>query len=329
MIILVEVILFTQTNMYERFIATLIQYMILIMISNNQSNDINNSNNDIDIDTEIVNCISIKGYISRRDMTKYLIESHKDENGKSERGYTKPSIDRKIAKLEKLEIILIIKPHEFKKFGIDESDNRVSYLVLKQSIERYEYFDSLLEHINSDDEIIQKMALKEIESYQQDQFLSGKQIDFLVNKLTIANDEIRDRLLKIIYFNIHEKGIKPLNEDSFLERLRLLLKDYPDIPKGYPTIRINIISLLGCYNDKTVVDQLIDDARNIEDLSNVKKDYLKKECSKIIEKCRKDLFNLEVELTKAGKVDSANIINVIRLNAMGYQNIYDKYRAER
>ena len=42
---------------------------------------------------------------------------------------------------------------------------------------------------------------------EQDQFLDGKQIDFLVNKLTIANEEFRDRLLKIIYFNIYEKKI--------------------------------------------------------------------------------------------------------------------------
>ncbi|NPE28821.1 hypothetical protein HNV12_12820 [Methanococcoides sp. SA1] len=275
------------------------------------SNNTNIIKNEVDFDTEVLNYLESIGHIRRRQLVRDLISAHQDE-----RGYSQKSIDRKLGNLVKIGQVLILKkPEELEVYGIVKEDGKASYLVSKRTSDIRKHLDNIFSLLESGNHTDQKLVLKELEGYQEMYILNRKQMDALVRSLINANDELRHHLLRIIYNHVTKKEIKPLDEETFLKNLRLLLNQYPDIPKKYPSIRTHLILLLGHYNDDTVVEQLIEDVRNIEDLNYVKNDYWFKENARVIENHREQLFELERELRKSGKDESANTIASIRYQA--------------
>ena len=79
-----------------------------------------------------------------------------------------------------------------------------------------------------------------------------------------------------------------------------------------------MIWLLGYYNDKAVIDRLIEDAKDIDVLSSVMDDYSYEFTVKLIGDYKTDLFNLCTKLIDEGKEHNAKLIDEIRLKASNH-----------
>lgn len=281
------------------------------MDANMSTNECYSTNNKYNFDTEVLTYLDSVGYIRRRQLVSELIKNHQNE-----RGYSQKSIDRKLSNLVKTGQMLVLKNEiELEEYGINREDGKAAYLISKRSSDIKKHLDSNFSLLESEDHDDQKLVLKELDSYQELYVLNRKQLDVLVRCLINANDELRAHLLRIIYSYVSKNKIEPWDEITFLQNLRLLLKQYPDIPKKHPAIRTHLILLLGYYNDNAIVDNLIEDARSIDDLNFVKNDYWFKETANVIENHREQLFELERELRKSGEIESANTIASIRYQA--------------
>lgn len=287
-------------------------YLTMNLTSKLDNNDNENQINDINIDNEIENYISKNGFVRRIQLVKDLMNNHHNE-----RGYSRRTIDRKIDKMIELEIILKIESdQELKKYGIQKKDGRAKYLTLKRSTEIKEHLDKVFELFISGDETDQKIALREIENYQENYVLDGLQLVSLVQKLNSENDELINRLLRILNDHITKKQIKPSDEDQFRTALKSLLKRCPKFDKSFPNLRYRIISLLGFYNDDTIVEQLIVDANgNEDDFNLVQNAYWDKFCANVIENHREELFELERKFEREGKEELSRLISPIRYQA--------------
>ena len=281
--------------------------MSMNLNTNSISNDTNNINNEVDFDIEVLNYLDAKGYIRRRQLVKDLMDLHPDE-----RGYSQKSIDRKLANMGKLGILVSLKYDELQKYGIKETDKRASYPIPKKTLKMKEDLDKTFSYLDSADPTIKKLILEEISRYEEKYVLDPYQLDILVDHMNAEYDELVNSLLVILFRYIDEKGIEPSNNDKFLEILRSILKHYRVSPNEYPSLRRYITWLLGYYRDSFVIDQLKMDAETLEDPSSVICDYCDRLIAPFIEEHSLELFNFQIELKLKGKEGASEFISQIK-----------------
>ncbi|NPE30687.1 hypothetical protein HNV12_22575 [Methanococcoides sp. SA1] len=241
-----------------------------------------------------------------------------------ELGYSKPTIKRHLKKMVELKLIVKLEGNDISKYGFPDVDGRAKYLVLPETLKYKLHFDEVLNFLESGDDEDVKIALKEMELYEQEYTFDSKQLDSLVRKLTSNDISLVNTLLRIIYGYITKKGIKPYDEDNFLNVLRSLLKAYPEKNRDYPNLRTRVIFLLGFYDDEVVIDQLKKDAEHLDDPDSVKEDYFSEYTSKVIESHRTDLFNFERKMRKKGNQAAAQLITEVRYQAMDNLGLIEK-----
>ncbi|UGV41608.1 hypothetical protein J7W08_04800 [Methanococcoides orientis] len=272
----------------------------------------------MNFEKEVTDYLSEKGYVRREKLIEDLIEKHSGD-----RGYSKPTIDRKLNKMIESKIILNPNYDELGKYNIEETDKRASYLIFTDTLKLKKHLDEILELLKSEDDIDKRLALKEIEYYKKKYVLDGSQLDSIIQNLDGEDQELIYELLLIIFDHIVNKKIKPLNEPDLLIKLRFLLKQKFKVPPTHGSPKKYIIRLLGYYDDELVIEQLIKDAKTVKDLSSDRSCYTVNETSNVIEKHRTELFNLQRELAKEGKDEAVLFVSDIRRQAMKNLGILD------
>lgn len=306
--------------------------------------------NGIDIVTQIINYIAVKGIVRTGQLVEYfarktlktdgnketiLKTNEKIDNVKSENLQEKPkdntskitdfemneeskkskrTIHRTLKKMKKEGLIVSLNPEQAKMYGKEDPDGRAKFLTLAKTIELVSYFDDMLEIFKKGDIVDKKMVLREIKRYEKKYVLYPNQLDILVLNLDIEDDELIDSLLELFYNYIINKEIKPKNETVFLEKLRNLLERCEEGHFIYSMLRRRVIRLLGTYDDDYVVEHLIKDAKSGK-LSKFKDNYGDKFTAKPIERRKKDLFLIENKMEKEGNTETAKLIREIRDNA--------------
>jgi hypothetical protein len=227
-------------------------------------------------------------------------------------GYSKKSIDRKLANMTKAGILTSLKYNELQKYGIKETDKRASYPIPKKTLKMKEDLDKTFSYLDSSDVTTKKLILKEISRYEIKYVLDPYQLDILAKHLDTESDELVDSLLEILFRYITKKDIEPSNTENFLEILKSILQHYKVSPDEYPMLRRHITWLLGYYKDSFVIDQLKMDAETLEDPSSVKCDYCDPLIAPFIEEHSHELFNFQMELRSKGKEKASEIISQIK-----------------
>jgi len=265
----------------------------------------------IDFDNEVVDYVSEKGFVRKGNLINYLHETHPSDSG-----YSIPNVEKKISKLIQRGILTTLKYKDLEAYGIEETDRRSSYIVPKDFSGIKNHIDSIFEGLEPNNIDMQKRVLDELNLYKRKYSLTPNQLDVLAQFLNSKDDELTLNILRIIYRHVINKNIKPRNEKEFLEKLRTLLKEYPHpVEEGSP-LRSYIIWLLGFYNDKSVIDRLIEDAKDLDLFISVFDDYSYEFTARIIEEHRAELFELKSKLIDEGKITNAEHIDEIRLKAI-------------
>lgn len=272
--------------------------------------------NGYDFDSEVGLIIQKNGPIRRRNLIESLMKKHKKE-----RGYSKKSIERKIDKMADIGILKIVKPENFAKFGIKETDSRATYLILKQTSEIKKHLDDIFKFFEEGNIEDKYSVIAEIFSYEHVYVLDTLQLDIIAENLDVEDVELNYKSLILLYKHVIEKEIKPANEDKYLSALKRLLARYPLPPQKRPTLRGYILALLGHSNDKIVVDQLITDSVEIEDISSVEDEYETLFTANVIENHRTELFKQVLKLKKEGKAKNADVIERIKHRARKHLGI--------
>lgn len=288
--------------------------------TNNTANNTNVIKNEDNFDTEVLNYLDSIGYIRRRQLVRDLMSVHQDE-----RGYSQKSIDRKLGNLVKTGQVLILKkPEELERYGIDREDGKASYFVSKRTSEIKEYLDNIIELLKSDDEVEKKEALVEIENFKDVYVLDPVQLDLLVQSLDTSNKKLIDQIIRILYSYIDKKRKEPLNRDAFIMHLKNLVKKYPERIDNNDNLRTDLIYLLGYYNDNLVIEQLVQDVNTLGNPYSVRHDYESKYTATIIESNRQLLFDLITSLRREGKEEAANFLSNIRHQARSHLGLFGK-----
>jgi hypothetical protein len=266
--------------------------------------------NTYDFDDEVVAILQKTPFIRRRELINYLMNKN---HGK--RGYSKTNVNQKIDKMAKRGVIALIQHEDLQKYGIREEDGRASYVTLKQSTDIRDYVDEIFQLLDEGSTSDKLLILREIFSYEKNYVFTPLQLDILVKNLVEDDHELRFYLVGLIHRLIYLFGNKPKNETLFLKLLRDMLKNYPTSPENKFNYRFFLIELLGMYNDRAVVDQLIKDAETLENLSSIEGDYSQAWTAQVIENHRKELFELERRLNKINKLNNLSTIRNIRQKA--------------
>ncbi|WP_342305547.1 hypothetical protein [Methanolobus sp. ZRKC5] len=257
-----------------------------------------------DLAEELKEYLSSYGIVKREDIIN-AYESHR----------SKRTIIRRLDELKDAGFIDILKAGQVEKYGIEAPNKKFKYVVLKQSLELIKHIDSVLELFDSGDDEDKLTALAEIDSYKNVYSLYPSQLDVLVRNLDEDNIELTYYILVILSYNIIDKWNQPRDVPALLDKLRILLAKISSLPQKHSALRGHVIALLGIYEDGAVIDQLTEDARTMDDLSNVKDEYDKRYTAKVIESHRTVLFDLEIELRKDGKNTNAKVLSQIRYQA--------------
>lgn len=272
---------------------------------------------DMKIDTEIINMLESSGIMRRRTLIKKLIELHL-----SERGYTKPTINRQIAQLRKRGYILAIKNDQFAEYGIEDPDENAVYLALKKADERREFIDGILPLLELKDEGDIIATLDEIDRYRGEYHLNPKQLNQVIATLKSKNVKIVEKTLWIFYYYMNQLKVYPSDIDLLKECLKkVLFRFCRDKDIINPNIHQGALILLGILKDPVVVDQLMFDAQNLERLTQASGRYREPLLAAVIEAQRAPLFEFERKLrkTKSDKSNEnskiADIISEIRSQA--------------
>lgn len=276
------------------------------MMSNLATKDVNNQENDVDFDVEVVNYVYENRFVRRRQLLDYLIESHKED-----RGYTRPSVERKIARLTKNGTLVIVKHPELEKYGIYEEDKRASYLSLNEILDTNEYLDTLFSYFKSDDKYDKNSILNEIDLHKDIYSLTREQLDVLVNNLSTSDEKLLLHLIRILKEYILDRDTTPTNKEQLLKYINVILGNFSGMSKAHEDYRTGLIFILGYYNDPSVIDWLKHDLENIIDdkhFDKIKYDYGNAYTARVIERHKLELFNLINDLKKEGKDEEARLV---------------------
>jgi hypothetical protein len=264
--------------------------------------------NDKTLIEELKEYVSSYGIVKKEDIINKYEKAHS-------RGYSKETIGRRLDDLVSAGIIEKLSAKQVKKYGINATDNREKYFMLKGNTEIKKHIDTVFELFEGGDCEDKLAALGEMDTYKNYYILEPLQLDILVKNLSEKDIELSYQLIVVIYHYIVDKNIQPSDINLLLTKLRLLLKNIPPLSQQRPVLRGNIIALLCMYDDEAVVEQLIEDAKTMENFADVKDEYDKLYAASLIEKNRTRLFNLEIELRKKGKHKNAKVLSQIRHQA--------------
>ena len=272
---------------------------------------------EVDFETTVIDYLSQHRYVRRERLIKDLMKSHPVETG-----YSEASINRKLANMRKAGLILILKKQkDLERYEIEKEAGNASYILAKNAFEIKKHYDYVFSKYKTDDIILKKddiihkkIALKEITRYGMSPFLSPGYLNIMVLDLDYEDDDLINSLLELLYIQIINKGTKPGDKEIFLEKLRNLLERYSEGHADYRMLRCHIIWLLGYYNDRTVLKQLIKDAESGK-LSTFQNDYMHKFTARVIEDSKTELFDLEIELKEKRDTETVKILDEIRNEA--------------
>lgn len=273
---------------------------------------------DADIDAQIINYIAEKGFVRTGELIDNLErknpksgESKETEVGEKNKK-SKRTIQRRLEMMKKPEGSIVVPTSEqLRKYGIEDPDGRATYLTLRETIERDKDFDKIISLLNTGDNIDKRMVLREINRCKE-YILFPSQLDYLVSNLDNEDAELIEGFLFVLHQYITKKKIKPKGEDKILvKKLENVLKRYPDGHEKRTMIRTYAIRLLGDYDDKAVIGQLIKDCDEGR-LSKFKDDYDSWAIAKAVKKERKKLFDLENRLRREGDTVTSDALSDLR-----------------
>jgi hypothetical protein len=268
-------------------------------------------NTDSDFDSKVLDYLYGKKEVERWQLKRHLMKSHPNETG-----YSEPNIDRKLANMVKAGKIFIKKdPDELAKYGIKKADGRVSYVFPMNVLDRMGHLNHVYSRLKTGDIIVKEASLDEIQRYENKCVFTPDHLDILVLNLDLEEVKFLDKLLQTLYNQIINKEVKPRDKDLFLENLRSLLERYPEGHRNFSMLRRRIIWLLGYYNNKAVLEQLIKDTESGK-LSIFQNDYMDRFTARVIENGRTELYELEIRLKKKGDTETIRILDEIRKNAL-------------
>lgn len=289
--------------------------MSMDMTPNNAKNEYKKYKNRVNFEDEVAELLAEKGRIRRAQLVNDLLEGHKGE-----RGYSLKSINRKLDQMIKTEFLISLKFKDLQKYGIEETDRRASYLILKKSLKMKEDLDKIFSYLDSGEPDVQKQVLEELARYKEKYVLDPHQLDVLAVHLDSKDDELVNDLLDILFKYITEKGIEPSNKEKILENLRALLKRHKKSPIENPNLRRRVTGLLGYYRDSFVIEQLKEDAETLEDPTSVSSDYYSEFIAPLIEEHSLELFNFQMDLKLRGKGKASELISRIKDNVCTPKN---------
>lgn len=278
---------------------------------NTDKNNYNSYKNTNEFEYNVISILQTIPFIRKRDLIEKLRTKFKKT-----RGYSVENIQRKLYDMQGKGILLVLKFENLQQFGIKDDDKRSCYVTLRRTEEILSHLDSVINKLKFNNPIQQKMALKEIERYEQNYVLNPKQLDLLVSQLKADDITLIEHILRIIYTYIDKKNIDPANESETIENLRLLLDRYPEPLTRYTNLRTHIIYLLGHYNDASVIERLKKDAETLENLHDIVHDYESEYTANIIEEHREELYNFEEQLRLDGEDEPAQFIAEIRVRSL-------------
>ncbi|WP_321431134.1 hypothetical protein [uncultured Methanolobus sp.] len=272
----------------------------------------------LNFDLEVKDILSKQGYVRRAQLIQTLMNRHKRDSG-----YSEKSINRKIDSMVKRGIVTKLKGDALKKAGIRVEDGRASFFTLKKTEDIKRHIDTIIGKIASNNPIIQKMALKELEKYKKRYTLNPSQLDILIAQLDTEDIDLIDHILRIVYTYIDIKNIEPYNRHEAIKMLRTLLNKYPKpLPHRHKNLRTHFIYLLGHYKDSAVIDRLKKDAEELDNLHEME-DYDSNYTAHVIEEHREELYEFEEKLRLEDKEEPAQFIAQVRVRAMIHLGMYD------
>lgn len=77
--------------------------MMVNMIDNEHSNNVENKDNDVNFDAEVIDYVYKSRFVRRGQLIDHFVELHKGE-----RGYTRPSVERKIIRLKDMGLLIVV-----------------------------------------------------------------------------------------------------------------------------------------------------------------------------------------------------------------------------
>ena len=237
----------------------------------------------LDFDTEVIGILSNTAFVRRGQLIQTLMNRHKRDSG-----YSEKSINRKLDSMVKRGIVINLRGDALKKVGIRVDDGRASFFTLKKTEEIKKHIDTIIGKISSNNPIIQKMALKELEKYKKQYTLNPNQLDILIAQLDTEDIDLIDHILRLVYTYIDKKDIEPYNKLEAIKMLRTLLNKYPKpLPHRHKNLRTHFIYLLGYYKDSAVIERLKKDAEELDNLHEME-DYDSNYTAHVIEEHRKN-----------------------------------------
>jgi hypothetical protein len=233
-----------------------------------------------------------------------------NERHPEERGFTLPTLNRRIGQLVKIKKIGIIKKEDFSLFGIVENDANASYLISQSNMDKKHHFDDVISDIPKGTREEVFTALQEILLYQSNNRLTPKQIDQVATALKY-DDKIVLISLEILNEAVFLHQVHPQNEELFKNKLKKLILKIRENNDYRIQIR-QIINILGYLEDDFVIDQLEYDVQLVEFNTKFFSDYMNGILIPVIEKNRLKLYELEKSFIKQGKDHAALNIHMIR-----------------
>lgn len=270
------------------------------------------SNNRVDFDTVVSDYLSERGYVRRERLIKYLMENYSNETGFSE-----PNINKKLRRMDNSGLLSIeTDPDVLAVYGIKKEAKNASYILSKSAAGRTEHIGNIVSLLETGDDIDEKMGLDEIIRYEKKYVLSQNQLDILILGLDAKKDfNLIDKRIEILYNHIVNKRIKPSNATILVDKLRSVLEKYPKGCSEFRNLKRGVIRLLGFYNDRAVVEQLLKDTESGK-LSTFEEDYKHRLTARVIEEERTELYKREKSLTKEGDTKTAEALSRIRSEAI-------------
>ncbi|MCA9460149.1 MAG: hypothetical protein KC550_06385, partial [Nanoarchaeota archaeon] len=186
---------------------------------------------DTNSDTIILKYLNENGIVRRKKLIIDMKELHK---------MSKPTVDRRLEYLGEFNEIEVIEHKDLIKFGIEEKDERASYIISHTILETKQHLDKVFEDFKkSKKDDIKEFCLIEISSHQN-YFLLSNQLDYLIEAVDSKNDVLVDTALRLIYDHM-KKDILPLDKEKAKVKLRIALKNHAGIQNEHINLRTYII----------------------------------------------------------------------------------------
>lgn len=292
----------------------------------------NIKNNEYNFEKEVTDYLGLDCK-RRQDVIEHLKEIHKND-----RGYSEKNINTKLYKMINQGIVKKVKYPDFEKFGINDTDTHAIYLTVIDPTKTKDHMEKVIKKVLSEEPIIQRKALRELELYKEYYYLDRKQLGLVVTRFCKdidkenTDDELIYFLLMLLERHILKNGIEPTDKTKTINLLKKLLNKYPLPVSTYPNLRTYIIYLLGHYGNEVVIKRLMEDARLIESHASIENVYKSEHTANLIYEHTEELYKLEEELELEGNSKASQFIFDIRVAALQilglHENPYTKGKKE-